>query len=100
MVVVTDDVAMRVQEALTQRVEKQFDGDAYFAGVSLNKFAISFFPNDRDIVGRREVRDFLDDFTVKYEGERLRTSVIYEPESNFKYTFVVEVLTEDDLVEN
>lgn len=100
MVVVTDDVTMRVQEALTQRVEKQFDGDAYFAGVHLDKCAISFFPNDRDVVGRREVRNFLDDFTVKYEGERLRTSVIHEPESNFKYTFVIEVLTEDDLVEN
>lgn len=99
MVVVTDDVTMRVQEALTQRVEQQFDGDGYFAGVHINKCAISFFANDRDVVTREDVRNFLDDFTIKYEGERLFTRVIHEPESNYKYTFVIEVLTEDEVAD-
>lgn len=88
-------VTYQVQEALVQHLDKRFDGDAYIGGVQNPKFVVDFFANDREILSREEVQEFIEGFTATYDDREYDVVIEAVPERNYKYQFILKVESAD-----
>lgn len=85
---VSEFISQKAQDALVARIEKRFDGTVYHGGFLNPRFAVDFYPNDRDVVTKDDVAEFIEGFTVTYEDDEYVVTIDGSPDTDVKYQYV------------